>query len=68
MRAREVEEGMKLLERVAARTPSLPEPHYNLGVIYEQVGSVSQARQAYQAALRAKPDFTPAWLGLVKLS
>ena len=68
MKSNSLEEAQQLLQRVSARTPNIPEAHYNLGVIAERSGLPQVARQHYQDALKAKPDFSPAWLALVRFS
>jgi glycosyltransferase involved in cell wall biosynthesis/tetratricopeptide (TPR) repeat protein len=37
---------------------------HNLGVLYFQQGRVSEAEAQWKAAVRERPDFLPAWLGL----
>ena len=64
----QLEKGQQILSRVAARTPNIPEVHYNLGVIAERLGSLAQARKSYKDALKAQSDFTPSWIALTKLA
>ncbi len=47
-----------------AMQPDAPEGHYNLGVLADWDGRYDEARQHYEAALRAEPTFGPAVLGV----
>lgn len=51
----------------AAADPEFAEAHYNVGVIEEWQGNAGAARQAYEAALRARPDFGPAVVAIANL-
>ncbi|MCB9537832.1 MAG: tetratricopeptide repeat protein [Myxococcales bacterium] len=47
-----------------AMEPAAPQGHYNLGVLADWDGRYDEARQHYEAALRAEPTFGPAVLGV----
>jgi tetratricopeptide (TPR) repeat protein len=38
--------------------------HHNLGVLCLQQGRVAEAQAHWQAAIKARPDFVPSWMGL----
>ena len=63
-----IEEASQKFQRVAERTPDIPEAHYNLGVLAERSGVPQVARQHYADAIKAQPDFSPALLALTRYS
>jgi len=40
--------------------PDYPEAYYNLGTTYQSTGRTAEAVQAYEQALRIKPDYDKA--------
>lgn len=44
-------------EDVVAKSPNLPAPHYDLGVVYRKLGRTDDAIEQYRTAIRLKPDY-----------
>jgi len=55
------------LQEVVKRSPKAFLAHYNLGMLHERLGETQAARDAYEQALRAEPNYSPALLNLVRL-
>ena len=53
-----------LLNAALKHCPSHPEALNNLGVLFENNGHFKQALDYYRKALKARPDFSNAWLGI----
>jgi len=52
------------LEKALMLCPEYPEAHNNFGVLLEKDKQYNQALYHYQQALKIKPDYIQAWLGL----
>jgi Flp pilus assembly protein TadD len=50
----------QVLRALVRGAPQNPVMHFNLGVILEEEGRVSEAREAWAQALAADPTFEPA--------
>jgi tetratricopeptide (TPR) repeat protein/SAM-dependent methyltransferase len=55
---------VELIGRAIAADGSIPDFHYNLGVILEAIGRRDEAAARYRAANDLKPDHFGAWLNL----
>ncbi len=44
-------------EDVVAKSPNLPTPHYDLGVVYKKLGRIDDAIEQYRIAISLKPDY-----------
>ena len=66
----EVDEAIPWLERAleAPRYESYCYPHMNLGRAYEAKRDWNRAKKEFRAALHARPDYTPAKQGLVRIT
>src|SRR6266516_6653487 len=62
------QEAQSYLERVQARDTSDPEVPYYLGIAYEGLGKIRNAREAYESAYRLPPFRAAAGLRLGELS
>lgn len=57
------------LRALEAHSPSMnPKIHYQLGQIYARQGEVDNARRSYRQAVRLRPDYIAARVGLARLS
>ncbi len=54
-------------QKTIALKPHYAEAHNDLGIIYEKMGWLNRARQAYSTAIRIRPDFMPAYTNLAAL-
>jgi len=57
-----------LFERAVALDPSLIDAHYELGVGYQILGDVDQARRAFEEVLKLNDSHTAAWFRLSALA
>ena len=66
----EVDEAIPWLERAleAPRYESYCYPHMNLGRAYEAKRDWNRAKKEFREALHARPDYTPAKQGLVRIT
>lgn len=64
---RDFDNAIKFNLQAIAMQPNAPHPHYNLGVVYEELGRVMQAYGYYEQAIRLRPNFPDAWEGLGKM-
>ena len=48
---------IELYEKVIKIDPSIVFTHYNLGIIYEQLGDIEKAEENYQEAIKVNPSF-----------
>ncbi len=55
------------LKQITSKNPKAFLGYFNLGVLYERQLDSTNARTAYENALRAEPKFTPALIQLVRL-
>jgi len=55
------------LQEVVKRSPKAFLAHHNIGILHERLGETQNARAAYEQALRAEPNYSPALLNLVRL-
>ena len=60
-------EALEQYGEVARLDAALPDTDNNVGVIYRSLGQREQARKAFEAALRKKPDFALAMMNLALL-
>lgn len=60
-------EALEQYGAAAALDENLPDIHNNTGVIYRSLGQKEQARQAFETALKKKPDFALAMMNLALL-
>ena len=54
--ARQNEESVEWSQRLLKRDPTLVAAHYNLGMVYEQMGRYSEALAAFQEAREPRPN------------
>ena len=54
------EEAIKVLKRAEKISKVNPRLYYNLGIAYEALNEVSDARDSFRLALKLNPDFTSA--------
>jgi tetratricopeptide (TPR) repeat protein len=47
-------------KEASSYSPSAHQPHFNLGLVYEQINDTDHAIQAYREAIAAKPDYAKA--------
>jgi tetratricopeptide (TPR) repeat protein len=59
-----VNEAVTALEKLVAANPGTAALHYNLGVAYERRDQYEKAREQYEEAIKAKPDFGDAFLAI----
>ena len=50
-------QALNTLLELTAISPTDPKILYNIGIIYEQLGDMDKALQAYQKSLELKPDY-----------
>ena len=55
------------LQAIAKKTPKAFLAHYNLGILQERQHDDKAARAAYEAALNAEPNFSPALMQMVRM-
>ena len=48
---------IELYEKVIKIDPTIVFTHYNLGIIYEQLGDIEKAEENYQEAIKVNPSF-----------
>ena len=60
------EEGIRLIERAARKNPDDPAILVNLGAAYRKAERSADARDAYKAAIKLKPDLWEAYFNLGK--
>jgi tetratricopeptide (TPR) repeat protein len=48
---------IELYEKVIKIDPTIVFTHYNLGIIYEQLGNIEKAEENYQEAIKVNPSF-----------
>jgi len=66
LRAGKLDEAEAAFNDILAKTPSVPEAHYNLGVIAGQRKNWPAAQAEYQKALDIRPNYGDAWTGLAR--
>jgi Flp pilus assembly protein TadD len=65
--AGKLDEAAAAYVEILAKQPSVPEAHYNLGVIYSQKKDAASAEASYLKAIELKPDYAEALVGLANL-
>jgi tetratricopeptide (TPR) repeat protein len=55
------------LQNIAKKNPKAFLAHYNLGILQERQHDDAAARAAYEAALNAEPNFSPALMQMVRM-
>ena len=58
---------IKAFKRAASLDGNFAEAHYNLGVVYEDLDKLDDARRSYGRATKAKKDFTEAYVALGRI-
>jgi tetratricopeptide (TPR) repeat protein len=61
------DEAIAAYNDISAKSPSIPEVHYNLGFIYSQKKDWPNAEAAYKKALELKPSYSEANAGLLRV-
>jgi Flp pilus assembly protein TadD len=61
------EAAIKILRRAEKISKANPRLYYNLGIAYEALNEVSEARESFRLALKLNPDFASAQEHLDKL-
>jgi tetratricopeptide (TPR) repeat protein len=66
-KAGKLDEAEAIYKEILAKTPSVPQAHFNLGHIYSQRKDWAGAEAAYKKALELKPDYSDASVALVRM-
>ncbi len=61
------EEAVRLIKRAARKSPFDPAIFVNLGAAYRKAGRLKEAREAYEEAVKLKPDLAEAYFNLGKV-
>ena len=61
------DEAIKVLKRAEKINRTNPRLYYNLGIAYEALNEVNEARESFRLALKLNPDLTSAQEHLDKL-
>ena len=51
-------------QKILKKDPSLPAPHYNIGIILKRNGRIEEAINSYKKAISLKPDYVQAYNNL----
>ena len=54
------DEAIKILKKAEKQSKVDPKLYYNLGIVYEALNEVAEARDAFRLALKLNPDFKSA--------
>ena len=65
--AGKLDEAEAAYKELLAKSPMVPEAHYNLGFIYSQKKDWASAEAAYQKALELRPDYGDATVALARV-
>jgi tetratricopeptide (TPR) repeat protein len=59
-----LEEAAEIIRRMTEAAPALPEVHFALATVYEDLRALDQAAASYRVVLRLDPDCFAAWVNL----
>ncbi len=58
--SQQYDEAIKILKKAEKMSKVDPKLYYNLGIVYEALNEIAEARDAFRLALKLKPDFKSA--------